>query len=412
MLPGFDPSTSSMTADFSASTRLLQLDALRGFALLGILMVNIGAFASAYFGLGVGDPQFAGPLDRAVRWVVALLFETKFYLLFSFLFGYSFTLQMDSAERAGKPFVPRMQRRLLGLLLLGLAHAVLLYLGDILSTYALLGLVLLALRGRSDALLLRWARRLIALTALAWALLGVLLLMTSSSGFAPELQAQALAAQQAYLESPASVVAQHLRELPSTLGLVWLVQGPCALAMFLLGRLAGGRRWFEGEGWREGLRRWTPWGRPALGLALGLLGSLGYASVAAMALGDGWTLLALALDLLTAPFLTLSYVLGLMTLFQRPAGGRLLAWLAPAGRMALSNYLLQSLVCALVFTAYGLGQMGQVAPLGGLLIALGLFASQLCLSRWWLARFAYGPVEWLLRALTLASWPSMLKRPG
>lgn len=369
-------------------------------------MVNIGAFASAYFGLGVGDPQFAAPLDRAVRWLLALLFETKFYLLFSFLFGYSFTLQMDSAERAGRAFVPRMQRRLLGLLLLGLAHAVLLYLGDILSTYALLGLVLLALRGADDGRLLRWARRLIGMTALVWALLGGLLLMSGSGGFAPELQSQALAAQQAYLKSPASVLAQHLRELPSTLGLVWLVQAPCALAMFLLGRLAGGRRWFEGEGWREGLRGWAPRGRPALGLTLGLLGSLCYASVAALALGDGWTLLALAIDLLTAPFLTLSYVLGLMALFRRPSGARLMAWLAPAGRMALSNYLLQSLVCALVFTAYGLGLMGQVSPLGSVLIALALFAAQLWLSRWWLGRFAYGPVEWLLRALTLAAWPS------
>jgi len=412
MLSGFGSSASSMTALSSPPARLLHLDALRGFALLGILLVNIGAFASAFFGLGVGDPQFAGPLDRAVRWAVALLFETKFYLLFSFLFGYSFSLQMDSAERAGKAFVPRMRRRLLGLLLLGLAHAVLLYLGDILSTYALLGLVLLALRGCADGQLQRWARRLIGLTALAWALLGLLLLMTSSGGFAPELQAQALAAQQAYVESPASVVAQHLRELPSTLGVVWLVQAPCALAMFLLGRLAGGRRWFEGEGWREGLRQWAPRGRPALGLALGLLGSVCYASVAAMALGDGWTLLALALDLLTAPFLTLSYVLGLMALFQRPAGARWLAWLAPAGRMALSNYLLQSLVCALIFTAYGLGLMGQVAPLGGVLIALALFAAQLCLSGWWLDRFAYGPVEWLLRALTLASWPRMRKQAG
>ncbi|MBT9501756.1 MAG: DUF418 domain-containing protein [Burkholderiaceae bacterium] len=401
-----------MTVVSSPPARLLQLDALRGFALLGILMVNIGAFASAFFGLGIGDPQFASPLDRAARWVVALLFETKFYLLFSFLFGYSFTLQMDAAERAGQAFVPRMQRRLLGLLLLGLAHAVLLYLGDILSTYALLGLVLLALRGRADAQLLRLARRLIGLTALVWALLGVLLLVTASSGFAPELQTQALAAQQAYLDSPASVMAQHLRELPSTLGLVWLVQGPCALAMFLLGRLAGGRRWFEDEGWREGLRQWAPHGSPALGLALGLLGSLCYASVAAIAVGDGWTLLALALDLLTAPFLTLSYVLGLMALFQRPAGARWLAWLAPAGRMALSNYLLQSLVCALVFTAYGLGLMGQVAPLGAMLIALALFAAQLWLSRRWLERFAYGPVEWLLRALTLGSWPRMRKQPA
>jgi uncharacterized protein len=103
-------------------------------------------------------------------------------------------------------------------------------------------------------------------------------------------------------------------------------------------------------------------------------------------------------------------VIGLMALFHRPAGAPLLAWLAPAGRMALSNYLLQSLVCALVFTAYGLGLMGRVAPLACVLCVLALFAAQLALSRWWLARFSYGPVEWLLRALTLAAWPPLRRR--
>ena len=78
--------------------RLQQVDALRGFALFGILVVNIGVFASPYYGSGVVDPAFGRPLDLAASWVFGLLFETKFYLLFSFLFGYSFTLQMAAAE--------------------------------------------------------------------------------------------------------------------------------------------------------------------------------------------------------------------------------------------------------------------------------------------------------------------------
>ena len=81
--------------------RLQQVDALRGFALFGILVVNIGVFASPYYGSGVVDPAFGRPLDLAASWVFGLLFETKFYLLFSFLFGYSFTLQMAAAERGG-----------------------------------------------------------------------------------------------------------------------------------------------------------------------------------------------------------------------------------------------------------------------------------------------------------------------
>lgn len=124
--------------------RLLEVDALRGFALAGILVVNLMTTA--------GPPGARGGLaavhaaDGAVEWLVVLLAQSKFYLLFSFLFGYSFTLQMDSAERAGARFAPRMSRRLAGLFVLGIAHAVLLYTGDILMIYALLGLVLLAAR--------------------------------------------------------------------------------------------------------------------------------------------------------------------------------------------------------------------------------------------------------------------------
>lgn len=96
-----------------------------------------------------------------------------------------------------------------------------------------------------------------------------------------------------------------------------------------------------------------------------------------------------------------------LMLFQRDAGARIARALAPAGRMALSNYLLQSLACALIFTGYGLGLMGRVSPGLGVLIALGLFAGQMAASAWWLRRFAYGPVEWVLRALTIGRWQAM-----
>ena len=111
-------STTHPSSPAPAVGREHAIDALRGFALLGILMVNAGSFASTYFGVGVVDPAFSRPVDHAVRWWVSFVFETKFYLLFSLLFGYSFALQMDSAARSGNAFVPRFLRRLLGLLLL------------------------------------------------------------------------------------------------------------------------------------------------------------------------------------------------------------------------------------------------------------------------------------------------------
>ncbi|MGO1975535.1 MAG: hypothetical protein ACTH2Q_21475, partial [Propionibacteriaceae bacterium] len=109
----------TVTTQSAVSGRVHDVDALRGFALLGIFAVNITFMASAYPGNLVEDPSFISPLDGAARFVVAALFSMKFYLLFSFLFGYSFVLQMDAAERAGTAFVPRMLRRVLGLFVLG-----------------------------------------------------------------------------------------------------------------------------------------------------------------------------------------------------------------------------------------------------------------------------------------------------
>ncbi|MEV4387065.1 hypothetical protein AB0J68_15310 [Micromonospora sp. NPDC049580] len=127
-------------------SRIADVDALRAVALLLILVVNIAFFASGYPFHLVPDPAHDSWGDQAARWVVEALPAMKAYLLFSFLFGYSFTLQLDSAARRGVDFAPRFRRRLAGLFVLGILHAVLLFQGDILTTYALLGLVLLATR--------------------------------------------------------------------------------------------------------------------------------------------------------------------------------------------------------------------------------------------------------------------------
>ncbi len=387
--------------------RLLHLDALRGLALLGILMVNIMSFASAYFGMAVPDPAFARPVDRAMRWLVACLFETKFYLLFSFLFGYSFTLQMTAAEHARRAFAPRMLRRLLGLWLIGAAHAVWLFHGDILCTYAVLGLILLWLRRQTDAQAAWRACVLTLLPAAGMAVLGGLQLRTGETVDVAGAVAQASAAQMAWLGTPATVVAQRLEELSRTWWIVVLIQGPCALTMFMLGFMAGKRRMFaQLDRYRALWRSLVGWG-----LAVGLPGALVYATATVYRIGSGWDIVGLGVSLLSAPFLSAAYVGLAMMLFERAVGMRIARLLAPAGRMALTNYLTQSLVCALVFTAYGLGWMGRVSPAGCVLIASILFAVQLAASRLWLRRFSYGPVEWALRAFTIGAWPAM-RRPA
>ncbi len=384
--------------------RLAQVDALRGFALFGILVVNIGVFASPFYGAGVPDPVYSRPVDLAVGWLIAWLFETKFYLLFSFLFGYSFTLQMAAAERGGAAFTPRFLRRLAGLAVLGGVHAVLFYQGDILVTYALLGLGLLLCRRMDPRRALRVSLWLIVLAATLWAVLGGLAFLDPlPADYAAQYHADALSAIEAYRGTIGTTIAQHVKELTEAVWFtVLLVQGPFVFAMFLAG-LALGRRQALADPWRQpralGLLC-------ALGLLPGLAGSAVYATTGLPSAGSAWELPGLAADLLTAPLLSMSYAAAFLLALRTRPGARLGAWLAPAGRMALTNYLMQSVVCAFLFTAWGLRLFATVSPLACFVIAVAIFAAQLPLSAWWLRRHAYGPVEWFLRALTLGAWPA------
>ncbi|MFE9010727.1 DUF418 domain-containing protein [Streptomyces cyaneofuscatus] len=334
------------------------------------------------------------------------LVQTKFYLLFSFLFGYSFTLQMDAAERDEAPFAPRMLRRLLGLFVLGALHAVLLYPGDILTTYALLGLILLAARAVDPARMWRAALRVYGVVAGLYLLLGAAVALVDTGEGDEGLAASAASAAEltaAYRGGPADVVRANMDAWSDILvGL--LMMGGMVVAAFLAGFVAGRRRLLADTGTPERtarLRRVCLWG-PAVGLPGGVLMAAG----AVGPLGARWEIPAFILGMLTAPALSAAYASGLLLWFTTPRGARLAARLAPAGRMALTNYLAQSLVMALVFTGYGAalyGRVGAAAVLGGALLFYGF---QLAASAWLMSRHRLGPVERLLRAVTLWGRPA------
>ncbi|MFH8447615.1 DUF418 domain-containing protein [Streptomyces fungicidicus] len=378
------------------STRLLDVDALRGFALFGILVVNLAYFASGYPFHLVTDPAHGSWLDDSVEFGVRLLFEMKFYLLFSFLFGYSFTLQLSAAGTAGANFTARFVRRLGGLFVLGGLHAVLLFQGDILTTYALLGLVLLAvhrIRPRTAVIAAGAIVGVMAAGMAVAALAGVELVTDQDAALAG-----GRASTDALAGGLGSVIGEHLRSLPTMAGSL-AVQGPLALAAFLVG-LAAGRRKLLADGIGRhtvALRRLELAGYP-----IGLAGALVFAICGGTASPAG-----LAASILTAPVLVSAYVATLLRVFATPRGSRLARALAPAGRMALSNYLGQSLLGVLIFTGVGLGLTGDTPPTVVPVVAVGIFAVQLELSRRWLARYRYGPAEWVLRAVTNAERPRM-----
>ncbi|MFI9836455.1 DUF418 domain-containing protein [Nonomuraea sp. NPDC051941] len=369
------------------------MDALRGFALLGILVVNIAFLASGYRMAGMAEPAFQSPLDWTVRFTVTLLVENKFYLLFSFLFGYSFTLQVDSAARQGRPFGPMFLRRLAGLLLIGLAHAVLLFPGDILTTYAAVGLALLIFRKLRPKAAVVLAVMLTAMLALGFVLLALLATFgLDMGGTVADSAAEATKADTALAASALQIISEHLRKLSLIIVFRVLFQGPAVLAACLIGLAVGKLGVMRDLSAHTGTLRKLQW----TGFTVGLAGAFIYTTSAWH--GTMHKFWGEAVDLVTAPLLAAAYAATFLRLL--PYMPRIARALAAPGRMALSNYLAQSLICSLIFTGYGLALVDRVSPPLEVLIALGVFVCQVFYSHWWLKRHRYGPVEWLLRFLT------------
>lgn len=377
--------------------RALDVDALRGFALLGIFVVNITFMASGYPGNLVIDPAYTSTLDDIVRGVSAVFVDMKFYVLFSFLFGYSFTLQMESAAAAGAAFAPRMLRRIVGLFVLGALHIVFLYGGDVLTTYALACLALLLMRRVRDRIALRVAAGLYGVVLLSLLVSGLFL---DSSAMLPSTEEALVNAEQstaAMLGGWGEIIGQHLSGLPLLILQAVSLQGPTALALFLLGMVAGRRRLLAQVRGDEPILRRIQW----IGFPVGLTGSVLY-----MLGGGTGNTLAVAVSVATAPLLAAAYVATLLRLMHSPRTAWIRSALAPAGRIALTNYLAQSAIGLLIFTGIGLGAAGRLSPLETMMLALLVFALQLWASAMWLRRYRYGPAEWVLRWVTNARRPA------
>jgi uncharacterized protein len=386
-------------------SRVRDVDALRGFALFGIFAVNVTFMASGFPGNLVADPDFDSGLDHAVRTFSSIFIDMKFYVLFSFLFGYSFTLQLAAASRAGAAFGARMLRRIGGLFALGVLQIVFLYGGDILTTYAVACLVLLLLRNVTDRTAISIAVGLYAFV-LAGMVAGALLV--DRSAFLPgeaEALANGEAATQALLGGWAANIGEHLAGLPLLVLQAVTMQGPTALGLFLLGMVAGRRKWLtRAAGAGPVLRRIQ-----LIGFPVGLLGAVTYAAAG----GNGNTL-GVAASVATAPALAAAYVATLLRIMHHPGTAAVRTALAPAGRMALTNYLGQSAIGLITFTGIGLGLAGRFSPLALFGYVLAVFAFQLLVSALWLRWFGYGPVEWALRWLTNARRPPFfaVRRPA
>ena len=388
------------------SERAQILDVVRGFCLLGILVSHIPDFSG--YGFLPPDERSLRDIwgwDARVREFAELLVRGKFYSLFSFLFGIGFAIQLESAERQGANFRRRFARRMLILLAIGILHSLVWY-GDILLYYAVLGLLLMPTAGWDARRTLRAAIAAFSLRA-AWGLV-----VLASGSFLATLVPPSLIddsgesldlLQLVRTFADGSLAQSFVANLEflriKALQMVYDGKIISVFAMFLLGVSVGKQGLFRNlEAHRLLLRRVFLVSAP-----LGLVGNAILVPLHAATSPFPPTLLRAAENLIfsiAVPALTLAYATGLSLLWLHPPARAGLRWLAPPGRMALTTYLSATAICVAVFYGVGLGWMWSLGQTQCLLFAFALFGVQALASRLWLERFRFGPVEWAWRCAT------------
>jgi uncharacterized protein len=395
----------SQIGPISFQERIEILDVLRGLAVGGILIGNMQWFS----GYGMAPPavlQQSPFADKLTHFLVHVFVEGKFYSIFSLLFGFGFALQIARAEERGDSRASLFKRRLFWLLVIGLLHAYLLWSGDILSIYAVMGFVLISFRRKTNRSLLKWAFVLTVIPILTYVLMYVLFV----SFVPPEAVAKLDAAQIDMWNNTIKTVPQssYLQIITGYnrnfivgryASLILEMRLPKILAMFLLGFYAYRRRFFQDlSSHQEFIRRVLLYG-----LILGLWGNVLFAALAgaeAVIPPSPEGIAGVITYAFGVPALALGIIALVATFWQKAAWRRVLVFLAPVGRMALTNYLLQTVICVFIFYGYGFGQFGRVGATKATLIALTIFLFQILISTLWLKYFSYGPMEWVWRQLT------------
>jgi uncharacterized protein len=409
------PCLDSAAIGVPEAERIASLDVLRGFALLGILVMNVQSFSmidAAY-----GNPTAYGDLEGANYWVWALghvFADQKFMTLFSMLFGAGIVLMTSRREQAGYRPAAAHYRRMAVLLLFGLLHAYLIWGGDILYSYALCGMVAYLFRRLSPRGLLFIAlpclvvpSAILLLVSLAWPDLDAKTRAEFLQNWQPD--SERVAAELVTYRGSWLQVFHHRWPLvlvfqtkAFALFIVWRAGGLMlmGMALFKLGIFSGTRR----------LRAYVlllilGWGLAIPVIVYGIRynfaadWSVRYAKFqgsqfnywASIPMSLGWVGLVM-----------LVYSSSTLRPAMRP--------LATVGQTALTNYLMQSVICTTLFYGYGFGLFGRIERVGQIGIVAIIWVLQLVVSPVWLRYFRFGPVEWLWRALTYRRWPPMLRR--
>jgi uncharacterized protein len=403
------PSAAGRCGPIPTQERIADLDVVRGFALLGILIMNMPGFSTSFFAGADGSLVWTGTVDRIAEGARDMLFSGKFNSMFSLLFGLGFTIQLGRMMARDPARAPWLYvRRLLVLGAFGLIHSMVFWNGDVLHIYAVLGFALLFLRNVSNRTV--------------YVLLGICLIYPLISGLlrlaviTPEMVKNLVAEEKAWEASNNlafghgtffQAAREHTREFfydYGTLLNVWGFLGfyvqmaTTMLIGFLIGR----------NGWVQRIPEFLPLIRKLQwrGLALGLVLAATFGIIFELNRAPGPSLIKIVGSnayVLCRLALMGFYVLTIVRLMQSPEWQSRFAPIAATGRMPLTNYLSQTLMATTLFYGWGFGLFGKVGPALGLVISFAIyFLIQVPLSVWWLRRHEYGPMEYLWRRLTYA----------
>ncbi len=398
-------------APYRESERLVILDFLRGMALFGILIVNMSFYNSPIFSQSGGLSLWTDTSNQVTRMFIWFFFESKFYPLFSLLFGIGFYLFMQKAEESMRELTSRYRIRLAYLLLFGLLHVFLLWHGDILVVYAIFGFVMTWFRKSSNKTLIVTSVVFllipVMLTAAVVALIELAKMLPEAaveieSGFAGQqeyIKERISMALTTYSEgSYAEIFRMRLNEYSFVLGGV-IFMFPNIISFFLIGIYMGRNRVFADPGTRlRRLRKLFLWSLPAALVFNAIY--LYYASSGSFTTPDINLLLMITGAIFGGASMMFVYLYLFTLMFHKGVFGRLGRVISTAGRMAFTNYLTQTIICTTIFYSYGFGLYGKVNYWQGVIIAIMLFTIQLIWSHYWLKRFRFGPFEWLWRTLT------------
>jgi uncharacterized protein len=391
--------------------RIVTIDIIRGFALFGIFLVNMPAFHSAEFLRSFYGVE--AELTGADYWVdlfFALFIDMKFFTIFSFLFGLGFYIFMSRAEQKGLKFKQLYLRRILGLLLFGAAHLVLLWFGDILHTYALTGLFLLFFYKRKIKTVIIWA----------FSLLVVINVLFSLTLLMPDGMLQEIAGTQAasfndqfngYVDAyinagygewvsyrlGAEVFPILINSIPAMIPV---------LAMFLFGLAAGKAGVFKPDTPHLSLIRKIR--TITFLISIPLVSILALYKLEILDAGIKSSTVVQVFTSLSGTTLCFFYISALTLLLRKDHWQKWLRPLGYAGQMALTNYLSQSIICVAIFVGFNLYE--EVSLLTGTLLCFVIFAAQIIFSSIWLKKFQFGPFEWVWRSFTYGNIQPLKKK--